>query len=308
MSQLDELVDQLTQSENVDAEDSLNDAACLTKLKIEVAQTLKKHEFSFRNTSTRPSSAASSRSNRKPVPSAPESPGVDQSMRDTRQQQQFNNLTDQQSTSNPITIHRQVLSARGILQENFNRVISFDVQNNLQPSALGQTDSENVARNQHQALQIITPIVNPAIVSQSSIDATCALPQLPTASNIQLPDFSGTLPPTVNTFAPPRPINNTDLFENVPDHRTPAPISFGNSFPTPSRSDQFQAFCPSSWSNLANCIFEPSNVTPRGPVYTSSESLGNQNSNPLSSTEHPSLNKVAGHPNSEVRWRPAQVE
>ena len=29
MSQLEELVDQLTQSENVDAEDSLNDAACL---------------------------------------------------------------------------------------------------------------------------------------------------------------------------------------------------------------------------------------------------------------------------------------
>ena len=97
MSKLDELVDQLTQLENVDAEDSLNDAACVTKLKVEVAQTVKKHELSFRNTSTRPSSASSSRSNRIPVPSAPESPGVVQSMRDTRQQQ-INDLADQQST------------------------------------------------------------------------------------------------------------------------------------------------------------------------------------------------------------------
>ena len=45
MSQLEELVDQLTQSENVDAEDSLNDAACLTKLKVEVAQSVKMHDF-----------------------------------------------------------------------------------------------------------------------------------------------------------------------------------------------------------------------------------------------------------------------
>ena len=116
MSQLDELVDQLTQSENVDAEDSLNDAACLTKLKMEVAQAVKKHELSFRNNSTRPSSATSSRINRIPVPSAPESPRVVQSMRDTRQQQ-INNLADQQSTSNPITIHRQVQSAIGVLQK-----------------------------------------------------------------------------------------------------------------------------------------------------------------------------------------------
>ena len=107
-SQVDEVVDQLTQSENVDAADSINDAACLTKLKVEVAQTVKKHELSFRNTSTRPSSAASSRSNRIPVPSAPESPRVVQSMCYTRQQQQINDLADQQSTSNPIAIHRQV--------------------------------------------------------------------------------------------------------------------------------------------------------------------------------------------------------
>ena len=80
MSQLDELVNQLTQSENEDAEDSLNDATCLTKLKVEVAKAVKKHEHSFRNDSTRPRSATSSRSNRIPVPSAPESPGVVQSM------------------------------------------------------------------------------------------------------------------------------------------------------------------------------------------------------------------------------------
>ena len=85
MSQQEELVDQLTQSENVDAEESLNDAACLTKLKVEVAQSVKKHEISFRNSLTRPCSAASSRSNQIPVPSAPQSPGVVQSMRDTRQ-------------------------------------------------------------------------------------------------------------------------------------------------------------------------------------------------------------------------------
>ncbi|XP_075264413.1 uncharacterized protein LOC142356371 [Convolutriloba macropyga] len=280
MSQLDELVDQLTQSENVDAEDSLNDAACLTKLKIEVAQTVKKHELSFRNTLTRPSSAASSCSNQIPVPSAPQSPGVVQSMRDTRQQQQVNNLADQQSTTNPITIHRQVQSANRILQENLNRVISSDVQLSLQPSAPEQTDSDNVASNQHQPLQLVEPFVNPTTVSQSSIDATCAFPQLSTASNIQLPVFSGTLPPAKNTFPPARPINNTGLFENVPDHRTPVPVSFGNCFPTPSHSGPFQAYCPNSWSNMANGSFEPSNVTPRGPVYPSSQKFGNQNFNP----------------------------
>ena len=244
MSQLDELVDQLTQSENVDAEDSLNDAACLTKLKVEVAQTVKKHEFSFRNTSTRPSSAASSRSNRIPVLSAPESPGVVQSMRDTRQQQQVNNLTDQQSTSNPITIQRQVQSAMGNLQEISNRFISNCVQNSLQPSALEQTDPDNVASNQHQPLQPIEPFVDPTIVSQSSVDATCAFPQLSTASNNQLPVFCGTLPPVKNAFAPVRPINNIGFFENVPDHRTPVPVSFANRFPTPSHSGPFQAYCP----------------------------------------------------------------
>ena len=93
----------------MDGEDSLNDAACLTKLKVEVAQFVKKHEFSLRNTSTRPSSAASSRSNRIPVPLAPESPGVVQSMQYTGQQQQVNDSADQHS--NPITIHKQRQSA-----------------------------------------------------------------------------------------------------------------------------------------------------------------------------------------------------
>ena len=189
-------------------------------------------------------------------------------------------MADQQSTSNPITVHRQVQSAMGVLQENFNRAISSDVQKNLQPSALKQTDSENVPRNQHQPLQPLAPIVNPAIVSQKSIDATCALPQLSTASNIQLPVFSGTISPTGNTFAPPRPTNDTGLFEKVPDHRTPVPVSFGKRFQTPSHSGPFQAYCPNSWSNLANGSFEPSYVTSRGPVYPSSQSFGNQNSNP----------------------------
>ena len=168
----------------------------------------------------------------------------------------------------------------GVLQENFNRAISSDVQKNLQQSALEQTDSENVLRNQHQPLQPIAPIVNPAIVSQKSTDKTCALPQLSTASNIQLPVFSGTIPSTGNTFAPPRPTNDTGLFENVPDHRTPVPVSFGNRFQTPSHSGPFQAYCPNSWSNLPNGSFEPSYVTSRGPVYPSSQSFGNQNSNP----------------------------
>ena len=183
-------------------------------------------------------------------------------MQDNRQRQ-VNNLEDQQSTSNPIIIHRQVQSAMGVLQENSNGAISSCVQNSLQPSALEQTDSDNVASNQHQPLQPIEPIVNPTIVTQSSIGATCAFPQLSTASNIQLPVFSGTLPPAKNTFLSARPINNTGLFENVTDHRTPVLDSFGNRFPTPSHSGPFQSYCPNSWSNLANGSFEPSNVTPR---------------------------------------------
>ena len=243
MSQLDELVDR--------KEDRTN---------------CKKPELSFRNTSTRPSSATSSRSNRIPVPCAPESQGVVQSMQDTRQQQ-VNNFADQQSTSNPNTIDRQVQSATGVLQENSNGAISSCVQNSLQPSALEQTDSDNVASNQHSPLQPTEPIVNPTIVTQTSIGPTCVFPQLSTASNTQLPVFSGQLTPAENTFAPPRPINNTGIFENVPDHRTPVPISFDNRFPTPSHSGPFQAYCPNSWSNLANGSFEPSNLTPRGTVY-----------------------------------------
>ena len=196
-------------------------------------------------------------------------------MQDTRRQQ-VNNLADQQSTSNPITIHRKVQSAKGVLQENSNGAISSCVQNSLQPSALEQTDSDNVASNQHQPLQPIEPIVNPTIVTQTSIGATCVFPKMSTASNTQLPVFSGTFPLAENAFAPPRPINNTGYFENVPDHRTPVPISFGNRFPTPSHSGPFQAYCPNSWSNLANGSFEPSNVTPRGTVYPSSQSFGNQ--------------------------------
>ena len=141
-------------------------------------------------------------------------------------------------------------------------------------------NEQTLTTYQHQPLQPIEPIVNPTIVTQSSIGATCVFPQLSTASNTQLPVFSGTLPPAENTFSPPRPINNTGLFENVPDHTTPVPISFGNRFPTPSHSGPFQANCPNSWSNLANGSFEPSNVTPRGPVYPSSQSFSNQNSNP----------------------------
>ena len=116
------------------------------------------------------------------VASAPESPGVVQSLQYTRQQQ-VNNLADHQSTSNPITIHRQVQSAMGILQENSNGAISSFVQNSLQPSALEQTDSDNVASNQHQPLQPIEPIVKPTIVKQSSTGANCVFPQLSTASN-----------------------------------------------------------------------------------------------------------------------------
>ena len=87
-SLLGERVGQLTKSENVEAEDYLNDAADLTKQKIEIAQTVSKREL---NTSTRPKSFASSRSNRIPVLSAPESPEVC----DTRQQHVYD-LADQQ--------------------------------------------------------------------------------------------------------------------------------------------------------------------------------------------------------------------
>ena len=57
-------------------------------------------------------------------------------------------------------------------------------------------------------------------------------------------------------------------------------VSCGNRFPMPSHSGPFQAYCPTNWSNLANGSFESSNVTPRGPVYPSSQSFGNQNPNP----------------------------
>ena len=145
----------------LDAEDSLNDAVCLTKLKVGVAQIGKKSYFSFRFNSTRPSSATSSRSNRTPIPSASESLGDVQSMRKNRQQQQVNDLAEQQSKSNPNTIRRQVQSAMGVLQENNNRVISTDVQNSLHPAALEKTNSDNVAINQNQTLQLMKPSVKP---------------------------------------------------------------------------------------------------------------------------------------------------
>ena len=102
----------------------------------------------------------------------------------------------------------------GVVQENSNRVISSDVQNSLQLSALQQRDSENVARNQHQPLQQIDPNVSPAILSQSSIDATCAFQQFSRASNIQLQVWFAVehRPPAGITFAPHSHINNTGLF------------------------------------------------------------------------------------------------
>ena len=102
----------------------------------------------------------------------------------------------------------------------------------------------------------------------------------PEVVSVTQDEFKRTIDAHANTFAPARPINNPGLFENVPDHRTPIPISFGNRFPTPCHSGPFQAYCPNNWSNLANVSFEPSNRTPCGPVYTSSQTFDNQNYNP----------------------------
>ena len=161
----------------MDAEDYLNVAALSTKLKIKVAQIEKKNELSFRFSSARPSSATLSRSNGISIPSASEPLGYVQSMQENRQQQQVNDWAEQQSISNPTTIHRQVQSAMEVLQENYDRVFSTDVQNSLQPEALEKTDSDNVTINQNEPVQPIKPPVKATTFLQSSLDATCAFRQ-----------------------------------------------------------------------------------------------------------------------------------
>ena len=70
----------VSQLEFLDAEVSLNYAACLKKLKVEIAQIVMKQEVSFQISSTSESGSTPSRNNTKTVPSAP---GAVQRMRDS---------------------------------------------------------------------------------------------------------------------------------------------------------------------------------------------------------------------------------
>ena len=131
--------------------------------------------------------------------------------------------------------------------------------------------------------------MNPAIISQSSIGATCAFAQLSTASNLQLPVFSGTVPPAGKNFALARLIKNTGLFEYVPDHRTHITV-FSATVYQHQAIPPISEHCPNNWSNFADGSCESSNSTTRVPVYPSSQSCGNQNSNPYRQWNiHPSV-------------------
>ena len=107
------------------------------------------------------------------------------------------------------------------------------------------------------------------------------------------------------TFAPHSHINNTGLFEYIPDHRTPVAVCFGNRLSTPSHSSPFQGHCPNNWSNFANGSFETSNATLPWDRSPEQPKLWYSELQPMSSTENQMLSKTAVHPISEVRWRPA---
>ena len=64
MGEIENIVDELTESDNQDAEGPLAEADQLIRLKMEVAQKVKRHETLRRTLTSRPNSAASTQSNR----------------------------------------------------------------------------------------------------------------------------------------------------------------------------------------------------------------------------------------------------
>ena len=64
MGEIENIVDELTESDNQDAEGPLAEADQLIRLKMEVAQKVKRHEMLRRTLTSRPNSAASTQSNR----------------------------------------------------------------------------------------------------------------------------------------------------------------------------------------------------------------------------------------------------
>ena len=63
MGEMENIVDELTESDNQEAEGPLAEADQLIRLKMEVAQKVKRHEMLRRTLTSRPSSAASTQSN-----------------------------------------------------------------------------------------------------------------------------------------------------------------------------------------------------------------------------------------------------
>ena len=64
MGEIENIVDELTESDNQNAEGPLAEADQLIRLKMEVAQKVKRHEMLRRTLTSRPNSAASTQSNR----------------------------------------------------------------------------------------------------------------------------------------------------------------------------------------------------------------------------------------------------
>ena len=64
LGEIEDIVDELTESENQDAEGHLAEADQLIRLKMEVAQKVKRNEMLRRTLTSRPNSAASTQSNR----------------------------------------------------------------------------------------------------------------------------------------------------------------------------------------------------------------------------------------------------
>ena len=80
MGEIKNIVDELTESENQDAEGPLAEADQLIRLKMEVAQKVKRHKMLHRTLTLRPSSAASTQSNRTTA-----SPVVETNARNSRE-------------------------------------------------------------------------------------------------------------------------------------------------------------------------------------------------------------------------------
>ena len=156
MGEIENIVDELTESDNQDAEGPLPEADQLIRLKMEVAQKVKRHEMLRRTLTSRPNSAASTQSNRTTASTV-----VETSARNSRE------LTNCETARIPISepIDDEPWNTESYLAENSET--SIDQISITAPNQ--QANSEPVFRSRLHEQNVTPNIVIQSPASQQTV-------------------------------------------------------------------------------------------------------------------------------------------